>query len=156
MGGLYRRLGDYEDNPAYYRQALEYYEKASKAEPNSSYALGNLASLSWYFEEYEPALAAFARTQEIARIRIDKKVRPDEVYWDYYDLALAQLALGETEQAKETYREAIAKTPSLVDFDGVLSNLHLLQRASRGMQGMDEFVKMVEDARDAKRAQSRR
>ncbi len=151
LGGLYRRMGDYESNPALYEQALEYYEKASQADPNSSYALGNLASLLWYTGKHDEALTAFARTKEIAKERIVKLVRPAEVYWDYYDLALAQLALGETEQARQAYEQAIEKTPGPVEFDGVLSNLYLLRKADTSMTDLERIIKMVEDAKARQR-----
>jgi len=151
LGGLYRRLGDYEHNTQDYRQALEFYEKAAKADPNSSYALGNFASLSWFFGNKEQAKLAFASNKDIATERITRLVRAAEIYWDYYDLGLAQLALGELEEAKGSYAKAIAKTPGLVDFEGVLSNLYLLNKAPDPVSGLEDIIRMVKDAEVAKR-----
>ncbi|GAC1309971.1 MAG: hypothetical protein NVSMB27_47080 [Ktedonobacteraceae bacterium] len=109
--------------------------------------MGNLASLLWYTGKHDEALTAFARTKEIAQERIVKLVRPAEVYWDYYDLALAQLALGQTEPARQAYEQAIEKTPGPVEFDGVLSNLYLLRKADTSMTDLDPIIKMVEDAK---------
>ncbi len=151
LGGLYRRLGDYEANPARYQQALEYYEKASKADPNSSYAMGNLASLLWYAGKHDEALIAFTHTNEIAKERIAKLVSLDKVYWDYYDLALAQLALGDTKRAIQVYEQAIEKTPGPVEFDGVLSNLYLLRKADPTITDLGQVIKMIEDAKAGQR-----
>ncbi|HWZ17918.1 MAG TPA: tetratricopeptide repeat protein [Ktedonobacteraceae bacterium] len=151
LGGLYRRLGDYEHNTQDYHQALEFYEKATKADPNSSYALGNFASLSWFFGNKEQAIIAFASNKDIAIQRITRLVRAAEIYWDYYDLGLAQLVLGEFEEAKRSYTEAIKKTPGLVDFEGVLSNLYLLNKASDRISGLEEIITLVKDAEDTKR-----
>jgi len=78
LGGLHRRLGDYEHDRTEYQQALEFYEKAMKAEPNSSYALGNYASLSWYFGNQDQAKLAFARNKEVASARTEKKSIPQK------------------------------------------------------------------------------
>src|SRR5437588_6643682 len=55
LGAVYRRMGDKERDAKddvkaseYYELAREYYEQAYKVSPSSSYALGNVASLSWY------------------------------------------------------------------------------------------------------------
>ena len=71
-----------------------------------------------------------------------------EIFWDCYDLALAQLALGKVTEATQTYALAIKETPGQVQFEGVLDNLHLLQKAPQAMPGLDSIVKMIEDAKD--------
>ncbi len=141
LGGLYRRLEQYD-------LALQSYAKAADADPKSSYALGNVASLLWYVGKKQEALVTFSRVKEVARERIDKLVKPAELYWDYYDLALAQLALGETEEAETNYRIAIERTPGPVEFEGVLSNLYLLRKADY-ITGLEKIIKMVEQAESA-------
>ncbi len=135
LGGLYRRKGEYE-------KALEYYEDAYHADPSSSYALGNLASLSWYLGKLDKARQYYMLTELMAADRM--KAAHAEVFWDYYDLALAQLALGKTEEAKKSYAKAIGETPGVVQFDSVLNILYLLQKAKDPIQGLDEVILMIE------------
>ncbi len=83
---------------------------------------------------------------EVAATEQIKKAQP-EVYWAYYDLALAQLVEGKIADAKDTYKKAIAATPGDVQFDAVLNNLYLLQQAPQPLSGLDDIVKMLEDAK---------
>ena len=141
LGGLYRRKGEYE-------QAFAFYERAWRLNPGWSYPLGNLASLSWYLGKLNEAKIYFQYTEVAAGGRI-KSGQP-EGYWDYYDLALAQLASGNLTEAKKTYAEAIKATPpGRVQIDAVLNNLHLLQKAPQTLSGLDEIVKMLADAKVA-------
>ena len=69
-----------------------------------------------------------------------------EIYWDYYDLGLAQLAQGKISEAQKSYAIAIKETPGKVQFEGVLDNLYLLQKAKKPMPGLDDIVKMIKAA----------
>jgi tetratricopeptide (TPR) repeat protein len=138
IGGLYRRKKEYI-------QALDFYERAWRANPGLSYALGNLASLSWFLGNVSDALKYFGFTEVAAAGRIKKG--QSEGFWDHYDLALAHLATGKIPEAKEAYTKAIQETPGNVQFDSVLNNLYLLQQAPHAMPGLDEVVKMIEDAK---------
>lgn len=140
LGGLYRRKGEYQ-------QAFASYERAWRLNPGWSYPLGNLGSLSWYLGNLNEAKMYFGYTEVAAGGRI-KRGQP-EGFWDYYDLALAQLASGNIAEAKHTYTEAIKATPSQVQLDAVLNNLYLLQKAPQHLPGLDEIVKMLEDAKVA-------
>ncbi len=137
LGGLYRRKGEY---------ALAYsaYEQAWNLNRGSSYALGNLASLAWYEGKKDEAHMYFGFAEMIAIDHI-KKGR-GEIYWDYYDLGLAQLALGKIAEAQKTYATAIKETPGKVQFEGVLDNLYLMQKAPQPMPGLEDIVKMIEAA----------
>jgi tetratricopeptide (TPR) repeat protein len=141
LGGLYRRRGDY-------KQAMKYYQQAVDVAPESSYALGNVASLAWYIGEEEFAREMFKRTEKAARKRLDtlESLDPD---WDYFDIGLAQLMLGKPEAARETYKNAIELTPSRVHFDSVLHNLSMLKSSEGGspIADIDEIIKMIENAR---------
>jgi tetratricopeptide (TPR) repeat protein len=90
----------------------------------------------------------FERTEKAARRRLDN-LESLEPFWDYFDLGLAQLALGETDAARTSYARAIELTPSKILFDGVLHNLSILRDASKGppIPGLDEVIKMIEKAR---------
>lgn len=138
LGGLYRRQNDY-------KQAFQAYEQAWRADPASSYALSNLASLSWYQNKLDEARMYFNYTEVASASRI--KQGQSEIFWPYYDLALAQLALGKTTEAKQTYTQAIKETPGKVPLEGVLHTLHLLQTASQSIVGLNDVVQMIEDAR---------
>jgi tetratricopeptide (TPR) repeat protein len=135
LGGLYRRKGDYE-------KALVYYEGAYRADPTSAYAAGNVASLSWHLGKLDKARQYYMLTEWASTDRT--RTTPAEVYWDYYDLALAQLALGKTEEARKSYVKAMGETPGVLQFDSVLSVLYFLQKAKDRMPGLDEVIEMLE------------
>ncbi len=152
LGGLYRRLGDYE-------QAAKYYQRLYEVNPSSSYGLGNLASLSWYLGNIDDARKYFNLLEEAARVRIkegegeeagQKRAQDNEAYWNYYDLALGQLATGELDAARETYAKAIEETPTIAPLDAVLSNLYFLQKAQEHIEGLEEIIAMIENAKDVK------
>ncbi len=139
IGGLYRRKREYE-------KALEYYEQAYRINPNSSYALGNVSSLSWYLAKLDKAREYYILTEALAKVRI-MTPHPED-YWDYYDLALAQLVLGKTDDAKNTYKTAIEKTPGAVQFDSVLDVLRFLRDAKDLIPGLNDVIEMIEKAKD--------
>jgi tetratricopeptide (TPR) repeat protein len=137
LGGLYRRKKAY-------KQAYESYKEAYDIDSHSSYALGNVASLSWYLGKVDDARKYFDETEREARKRLEKGEM--ETFWNRYDFALAQLASGKIDEAKQTYGLAISETPGATQFEGVLDNLKLLKLAPQYMNGLDEVIKMVEDA----------
>ncbi len=134
LGGLYRRKGEHET-------ALEYYEAAYRANPISSYALGNVASLLWYLGMLDKARQYYILTELVATNH--STTTNVKVYWDYYDLALAQLALGKTDDAKKSYATAIGATPREIQIDSVLDVLYLLQKAQDPIPGLDEVIQML-------------
>jgi tetratricopeptide (TPR) repeat protein len=143
LGGIYRREGDYEN-------ALEYYERAYRADTNSSYALGNVASLSLYLGKKDEANYYYMLTEAAATVRTKEPY--SEIYWDYYDLALAQLVLGKADEAKKNYQKAIGYTPGTAQFDSVLNVLYFLQKAKDPIfiSGLDDVVEMIEKERSTK------
>ncbi len=136
LGGLYRRKGEYT-------LAYNSYKQARRLNPTSSYALGNLASLAWYEGKLDEARRDFGFAEDEAANRIKKG--QGEIYWDYYDLALAQLVLGKTTEAQNNYGTAIKETPGKVQFESVLDNLNLLQKAPQSIPRLDDIVKMIKD-----------
>jgi tetratricopeptide (TPR) repeat protein len=138
-GGLYRRMNKL-------RSALEEYRKSWQLNANSTYALGNIASLTWYLDDVKTSKEYFAIAEPLARMRV-KQGKPD-AYWDYYDLALAQLASGKLKEAQVSYRKAIDLTPGREQFEAVLSNLYLLQKSSQKMPELDDIVTLIETTRD--------
>jgi tetratricopeptide (TPR) repeat protein len=138
IGGAYRRKQEYQ-------LAYDYYYRAWKIDPDSSYALSNLASLSWRLGKCSEAQTYFSHTEVVAAARIQRGM-PD-VFWDYYDLALAQLAAGKTTTARQTYKKAIQETKEVATFNGVLNNLRMLQQAPQPLPGVNEIIQMIEDAK---------
>jgi tetratricopeptide (TPR) repeat protein len=161
LGAVYRRMGDIErvkqhDAKAreYYEQARKYYAQAQIADPSSSYALGNVASLSWYLGEKNEAKRYFILAEAAAKVRILNAGRTPEIYWDYFDQALAQLVLGTNDkntamkdEAIETYKTAIRLTPGAIQLGSVLNNLNLLQKAQERIDGLDAVIAMLETAK---------
>src|SRR5439155_27200595 len=114
LGAVYRRRGDKErdlnhdaEAREYYERAREYYEQAYNADPLSSYALGNLASLSWYLKGQNAARGYFVLAEATAKVRLLSGGPSSELYWDYYDLALAQLVIGKIDNNEAMRDEAI-------------------------------------------------
>lgn len=106
LGGIYRRWGVYST-------ALLYYRKALKANPNSSYALGNVASLSYHAVERQDAREAFEKTILLATERIDAH-DSREAWWDYYDRAMAKMVLKQIGNPdKKAKDEAAEATPAI-------------------------------------------
>src|SRR6266487_1182808 len=144
LGLAHRRKGEEMIEPEEYKRSLAYYEQAYKINPASSYALGNLASLSWYLGEIVEAKKYFSDTEIAASTRISKGT--PEGYWDYYDLALAQLVLGKP-SAMDSYKKAIevTPTPGKEKFKSVLDNLQFLQKASTPIEDLPLVIQMIED-----------
>jgi tetratricopeptide (TPR) repeat protein len=141
LGGLYRRKGEYQ-------KALEYYESAYRASPTSSYTLGNVASLCWYLGELDKARKYYMLAELVSTDH--SMTTHTEVYWDYYDLGLAQLALGKTEDAKKSYAKAISETSGAAQFDSVLNVLYFLQKAKDPIPGLDEVIQTIEQEKSTR------
>ena len=135
LGGLYRREKKY-------KQSLEYYKRARKVDPNSSYALNNIASLAWHEGEIELAKLTFQDVDRVATERINSGIT--EGFWDYFDRALARLVLGRREEAKADHLRAIAMTPEEENFRSVVDNLYFLQESETPIEGLDEFIELIE------------
>lgn len=138
LGGLYRRKNDFE-------QALYWYDRALQVGRKSSYTLGHIATLLWYLGKQDEAKIRFHETGIAARSHIEDD--PPEVYWFYYDLGLAQLALGDVHDAIKSYTKAARATPSKVQFDAILEDLYLLQQAPQPMQSVDEVIRILEEGK---------
>jgi len=136
LGGLYRREGRLDE-------ALKCYVDAAAVDPNLSYYHNNIASISWYLGEVDMARRSFESVEQIASERIESGIE-EETYWDYYDRALARLALDQQEEAIKDHKFAIARTPEPENYRSVLDNLRFLQRAPETIEGIDEFIELIE------------
>jgi tetratricopeptide (TPR) repeat protein len=151
LGGIYRRRGVYDT-------ALQYYEEALNANPNSSYALGNVASLSYHLVYLQKARKAFEETIVFATKRIDAQ-DSREPWWDYYDRAMAKLVLSQIGSAPtnpqaidDDYNKAIELTLNSESFESVLNGLYFLQAAQDkydppGIDKLDEIINRVKKAK---------
>lgn len=155
LGLAYRRRGDYQQDAnaqellkSDYEKALGYYERAYRVEPGSSYSLGNAASLAWYLGKIDLARNYYRQTGAAAEIRLTDT--HSEIFWDYYDLALSQLILGKTDEAKNNYQKAIRETPGVVQFDSVLNVLHFLRTSKDQINGLDDVISMIETEKATK------
>ncbi|MBV9021999.1 MAG: tetratricopeptide repeat protein, partial [Ktedonobacteraceae bacterium] len=142
LGGTYRRLKKYQSS-------LKYYKEALKANPQSSYARGNVALLAWHEGDLTSAREAFSKTEEIATERINAHISEDP-YWDFYDRGLAKLVLGQKAAALEDYRTASGLTRTTSDFESVLDGMKFLQEVEpqRSIDGLDQAFKIVSQARE--------
>ncbi len=140
LGGIYRRAKDY-------KRALMYYKQVRAVNPESSYAVGNIAILAWHEGNRASSLEAFRYTEELATKRIDSG-RSYDPFWDYYDRAMARLALGDKRAALLDYQTAIDLTRSPEHFKSVLHGLHFFKEVEDKypLDGLDEVLSMVTEA----------
>lgn len=138
LGGTYRRYGKYQD-------ALDCYNQALKLNPDSSYALGNVALLSWHEGKLDDSRKAYRRTEEIAINRIHSNISY-EPFWDYYDLAMAKLVLGQTDEALKDYHAAAKITFNPEHFKSILDGLSFLKEVEDKypIAGLGEAITIVE------------
>lgn len=142
LGGTYRRYEKYED-------ALNCYKRAIEINPNSSYALGNISLLSWHEGKLDDSRKAFRRTEELATKRIDTKISY-EPCWDYYDRAMAKLALGREDEALGDYRLAVKLTYNPENFKSVLDGILFLKEVedTYPIVGLDNAFVIVQAGKD--------
>lgn len=137
LGGTYRRYGKYQD-------ALDCYNRALRLNPDSSYALGNVALLSWHEGKLDDSRKAYTRTEQIASKRIATKISY-ELFWDYYDRAMAKLVLDRKDEALKDYQAAVDLTLHPENFKSVLDGLYFLKEVedSYPIAGLDEAITIV-------------
>lgn len=141
LGGTYRRAKDY-------RNALRYYNQSLAINPNSSYAMGNVAILAWHEGDLATARDTFKRTKELATKRITARTSY-EPYWDYYDRGMAELVLGQKEEAMNDYRLAISLTRNSEHFKTVIDYLKFLEEVEDRypIDGLEEALLLVGKAK---------
>jgi tetratricopeptide (TPR) repeat protein len=141
LGGTYRRYGKYQD-------ALNYYHQALDLNPESSYALGNVASLSWHEGKLEDSREAYRRTEELATRRINSKISY-EPFWDYYDRAMSKLVLGPKDKALDDYRFAAKLTFNPENYKSVLDGLFFLKEVEDKypIDGLNDAITIVKTAK---------
>src|SRR6266487_5634623 len=154
---IHNVLGRIYSGTGYYEDAIKSFETTLAADPN--FAEAHMEIGLAYRRQGDAQKGPDAETlrkadYDKARIRIMNAGRSPEIYWDYYDLALAQLVSGtvgksETtkDEAIESYKTAIHLTPGIVQFDSVLNNLYLLQKAQERIHRLDTVISMLEAAK---------
>ncbi len=91
LGGIALREGDH-------KAARDYYQKAVNDVKNSPHALTGLASVIWFLDGLQKAETYFQDAKKAASQRISEG--KDEVFWNHFDLALAQLAINDPNAEK--------------------------------------------------------
>jgi tetratricopeptide (TPR) repeat protein len=137
LGGIYRRAKDY-------KRALMYYKQVRDINPDSSYAVGNIAILGWHEGNRVGSVEAFEHTEELATKRIDSKLSY-EPFWDYYDRGMARLVLGKKREALSDYRMGIDLTRSPEHFKSVIDGLQFFKEVEDKypIDGLDEVLALV-------------
>jgi tetratricopeptide (TPR) repeat protein len=135
LGGLYRREGRYDE-------AIEQYTRAAAVDPTSSHAMSGAASLYWYRGQAERAIYYFERIEALTQERIG--TGRDVEFWLYYDQAIARLAQGKRAAARDDLARALSIVSDIENFRSMLFNLRFLHSADQPMEGLDEFITMVE------------
>jgi tetratricopeptide (TPR) repeat protein len=150
LGGTYRRTKDYDN-------AIRCFQDALKLNATSSYALGNLACIAWHEGDLPLALATFEKTDEAATERILAR-SSYEPHWDYYDRAMARLALKREEEAMEDYRTALNLTQNVAHLESVLSGISFLLEVkdTYPIDGLDKVLAMVRDEKTKMEEQQRK
>ncbi len=106
---VYKRLTDQNpQNPVYLRQALKYYERASKADPSYADAQNNIGTIWYQRKKYGKAIKAY---QKAISIRGDVAVL-------HSNLAYAYFADKKYENAIVSFRQALALDPQLFEHNG--------------------------------------
>ncbi len=141
LGGTYRRYRKFQD-------ALDCYNQALKLNPVSSYALGNIALLSWHEGKLDDSRRAYIRTEQLANKRIATEISY-EPFSDHYDLAMSQLVLGRKEDALKNYRTAVDLTLALENFEGVLDGLSFLGEVvdKYPIEGLNDAIAIVKSGK---------
>lgn len=139
LAGTYRRLKMYQTSLYYYQMALE-------ANPESSYAPGNIGLLAYHEGKMQIALPAFKQTKELA-VQLKSLDGPQ---WDYYDLGMSTLVLKEGKlEAIAAYEKAIERTRNSTEFRSVLDGLTFLQEVEDKypIEGLDSVITLVKEAK---------
>lgn len=137
LGGLYKRLGEYGSS-------LNSYLRAAAINQNVSYPLGNIGSIQWYLGNIAEARETFKHTEEVATQCIERQVK--DIYWVYFDRALARLILNRKDEAIADYRIAIDRTPGAVELESALDNLEFLKNTpnpKETINGLDEVIEEI-------------
>ncbi|MBC8229777.1 hypothetical protein H8E77_09545 [bacterium] len=96
----------------------------------------------------EEAQDDFARGIEFCRELLDKTPRFYDVI---YHLGLAQLGIGQSNEALATYQQALEVCSAKGVVQSALQNLQLLKRASQAITGLDEAICRLEGVLEGKK-----
>jgi tetratricopeptide (TPR) repeat protein len=91
----------------------------------------------------EEARDYFARGIALCRELLEKTPR---LYDALYHLALAQLGIGQSDEALATYRQALEVCSAKGVVQNALQDLRLLQRAAQPVAGLEEAIVLLSEA----------
>ncbi len=136
LGALYKRQNRMDE-------AIEAYKKAELVTPQNSYPIVNLATLYYLRGDLEQAKYYYERSVEISSHKLD--ANPFD-YWARFDLSIAQLVLGNQEQARRQFNLAAQHVRHISPLDTFLHNLEQLRDAPTPPQGVNELIDLVRKA----------
>ncbi len=136
LGGLYKKQNRTAD-------AINAYLEAEKVTPQNSYPVVNLAVL--HFIEGDAPLAEkyFMRSVIISERKLDGN--PFD-YWSRFDLAVAQLVLGETSEAMKQVALAVQSLQTANPLEILQRDLERLGIAPHPPADLDQILHQVEQA----------
>jgi tetratricopeptide (TPR) repeat protein len=136
LGSLYRRQGREQDSITAYKHALE-------ITPRRSYPEINLAML--YLKQGDTLRSEAHRQRAEANAQRRLEDTPED-YWARYDLSLAKMLKGQSEEAIRLLEETIEITPDVMTLDSIRSRLLYLQQIGLELDGMSEALERIEKA----------
>src|SRR5258708_11064985 len=136
LGGLYKkqnRIGD----------AIQAYLSAEKETPQNSYPVVNLAMLHFIEGDAQLAEKYFMRSVIISERKLDGN--PFD-YWSRFDLAVAQLVLGNTDESMKQVALAVQSLQSANPLEILQHDLNRLGSAPVAPADLDKVQHQVEQA----------
>jgi tetratricopeptide (TPR) repeat protein len=124
LGGVYRRNGEYT-------KAIAAYEEAIKVTPQSTYPRSNLALVFLMDKQQGKLKRSYAIIKRIARSKVEKDIFD---FWANADLVLAELALGQYDEAQTHLDEFLEILPE----DGSVNILSSLRDSLKLLAGVVE------------------
>lgn len=112
-------------------------EKAKGLDPENAYLFARYGQLHLWRQEFERAIAMCQEAQE----------RGLKEVWVQLNLALATLCQGKPEEAKEEYRRGIEMADG-EDLEGAMEDLEKMWAKRPGMEGTEEIMEMLRQARE--------
>lgn len=117
LGGHYRRQGRLE-------KAAEAYERAANVTPNSSWAVGGVATCNALLGNVDKATTFYQRSLVLA----ERKLAENQAdFWAWSDKALSDLYLGNSDDALNDYQRVIEHTDTVAPLESAIRALEDLQ-----------------------------
>ena len=136
LGGLYKKQHRTAD-------AIEAYQNAEHVTPQNSYPIVNLAMLHFTQGDTETAQRYFKRSKVISERALDGN--PFD-YWKRFDLAIAELALGNPDGAQRQIALAISQVQNVGPLEILERDIQRLADSPQPPPDVDKLGRLVEQA----------